>query len=171
MCTLDILRSTSCCLRSCRTSQGLARLEAAIDCPYVSSKSLQALNQAYVQLHASTRHGVAYMQVTHSSTLGIVPSLQVPPFSHSDVVKHKQACAMSSAGLGSYSGQSQPHGRSLRAVRAARRHWPEGTPAARKRRCTCCAGSTAVPGGDKAATRCQVATGTQCCCAQSAVPA
>jgi hypothetical protein len=90
MCTLDVLQSTSCCLRSCRTSQGLARLEAAIDCPYVSSKSLQALNQAYVQLHASTRHGVPYMQVSYSSTLGIVPLLQVPPSSHSDVVKHKQ---------------------------------------------------------------------------------
>lgn len=46
-----------------RTAEGLARLETAIDCPYVASKSLQALNQAYVFMHARNRQGVTYMQV------------------------------------------------------------------------------------------------------------
>lgn len=113
-CVQLTLHGTSCCLRSHRTSQGLARLEAAIDCPYVSSKALQALNQAYVQLHASTRHGIPYMQVTQSSMLlGMAPWLQVLILAQFNVVKCKQTCAMLSTGLGSYSGQSQPHGRSL----------------------------------------------------------
>jgi hypothetical protein len=46
----------------------LKRLELAIDCPYVSAKSLQALNQAYVYVHARSRQGSFYMQVAKPST-------------------------------------------------------------------------------------------------------
>ena len=49
----------------------------------MSAKALQALNQAYVHLHASTRHGVPYMQVTDSVILlSMVPRPEVLTDSH-----------------------------------------------------------------------------------------
>lgn len=39
------------------------RLELSLDCPYVAAKSLQALNQAYVFMHARNQEGAVHMQV------------------------------------------------------------------------------------------------------------
>jgi hypothetical protein len=62
-CTDNMLADAWWLLRQSRTAEGLKRLEIAIDCPYVSAKSLQALNQAYILMHATSHQGVFYMQV------------------------------------------------------------------------------------------------------------
>lgn len=60
----------------CRTGKGLTQLEAALDCPYVAAKSLQALNQAYVFMHARSQQSAVYMQVPHLTYFVIVHALQ-----------------------------------------------------------------------------------------------